>query len=137
MPIKPDRKYDGTIGPGAYFAYSTKGSLGFFIPLECEDGNTTFTLWLTEKNREKAMKTLEMLGADTAKLGNQNYIEMEMPNLISGKEISFGTKDEEYNGKTSTKVSWIGKRTDKDVAHGAAEFFGVKQDPIGDNDIPF
>jgi len=149
MALKPDRKYDGKIASGAYFSYSMNGNLGFQIPIACEDGQAWFTLWLTEKNRVKATSTLIMLGADQDKLANQSYLDNFLPGAIVGKEISFGTKEDEYNGKTSVKVVWIGKKTDPDVAKGAASFFGggspdparndepLPADPISDSDIPF
>lgn len=127
MPLKADMKYDGTIQPGAYFSYSMNGNLGFQIPIMCDDGQAWFTLWLTEKNRDKATKTLIMLGADPDKLSSQSYLENFLPNAISGKEISFGTKEDTYNDKTTVKISWIGKRTDPDVSKGAASFFGGKK----------
>jgi hypothetical protein len=100
-------------------------------------------LWLTDKNRDRATKTLEMLGADKNKLGNQTYLEETLPTLIVGKQISFGTNLETYNGKDTVKVMWIGKPTDPNIARGAATFFqggasgGSATDAITDQDIPF
>jgi hypothetical protein len=149
MALRADVKYNGVIGSGAYFSYSVNGNLGFQIPITCDDGQTWFTLWLTEKNRVKATGALIMLGADQTKLASQSYLENFLPGAIAGKEISFGTKEDEYNGKISVKVAWIGKKTDPNVAKGAASFFGgvspepVRNDeplpsvPINGNDIPF
>jgi hypothetical protein len=145
MAIAAERKYDGRIREGSYFAYSMNGNLALHILLDCEDGSTSFTLWLTEKNKAKAIKTLETLGADPAKLSNQNYLDYELANVLAGKEVSFGTKEDDYNGKTSIKVAWIGKKTDPNVGRGAASFFGGKvqnnEEPPpftpGDSDIPF
>lgn len=145
MSVKAEKKYAGEIMEGAYFYYTSKGSLSFNIPIKCEDGTITFDLWLTDKNKERATKTLEMLGADKDKLSNQNYLEDKLPSMIVGKKISFGTNLETYNGKDTVKVVWIGKPTDPNVARGAASFFGggsteTPEDisrPIDDNDIPF
>jgi hypothetical protein len=145
MAIKADMKYNGKIAEGSYFYYSSQGSLALNIRLECEDGTISFPLWLTEKNKERAVKTLTSLGADPAKLGNQNYLDNELPGVITGKEVSFGTKEETYNDKTTIKVSWIGKATDPNVVRGAASFFGGggaptakdRADEITDDDIPF
>jgi hypothetical protein len=146
MPLKADQKYDGKIAEGSYFAYSASGNLALYIRLECIDGSSSFPLWLTEKNREKAIKTLVSLGADAGKLSDQNYLDYELVPLITGKEVTFGTREETYQGKSSIKVSWIGKRTDPNVARGAAKFFSntntdsnatPKQGEIDDSDIPF
>ena len=32
--------------------------------LECADGSTSFVIWLTQKNRERAKKYFEVLGVD-------------------------------------------------------------------------
>ena len=138
MPIKADRKYDGVIESGSYFSYSAKGTLAFNISISCEDGKTSYPLWLTEKTKEKALQILEMLGADISMLSNQNYLDDQLTNIITGKEISFDTKEHKYNGETTVKISWIGKRTDPNIARGAANFFGGKQQAaIDDSDIPF
>jgi hypothetical protein len=146
MSLKADHKYQGRISPGSSLTESQTGTLSFQVMIECEDGDTFFPIWLTEKNREKAKKQFEIIGADTSKLNNANYLDMELAVSIVGKEISFGTKEEEYNGKRSIKVSWIGKKSDPNLARGAASFFGGNSDqptksaddsPIGDGDIPF
>jgi hypothetical protein len=146
MSIKADVKYDGVIEAGSYFSYSVNGNLALNIPLGCKDGNINFQLWLTEKNKAKAIKTLESLGADPAKLSEQSYLDNFLPGLLTGKEVSFGTKEDTYMEKTSIKVAWIGKRTDPNVARGAANFFGGSASaakdgdinrPIDDSDIPF
>jgi hypothetical protein len=143
MAIKPDMKYSGKVGEGSYFAYSSNGNLGFYVALDCDDGHTFFTLWLTDRNREKATNTLvNVLGANRDKLSNQSYLEYELASVIVGTPVTFGTREEEYNGKTSVKVSWIGKPTDPNVSRGAAKFFGGNQNdeippPINESDIPF
>lgn len=146
MAIRAEMKYHGTVAPGSSIVESRNGTLSFQVMLECEDGDAYFPIWLTDKNKEKAIKTLEMLGADPAKLNSSNYLELELPNLITGKEVSFGTREEEYNGKKTVKVAWIGKKTDPNAFKGAAKFFGSTQNGnqtpetekgITDEDIPF
>ena len=53
-----------------------------------------------------------------------SYIEYQLGLDIEGREVSFGTKDEEYNGKHSVKVVWIGKKSDPNLSRSAARFFG-------------
>jgi hypothetical protein len=148
MPLKSDNKYNGVVSPGSTLTESQTGTLSFQVMLECEDGDTYFPIWLTDKNREKALKYFEILGADVNKLNNSTYLEYELGNAITGKEVSFGTREETYKGKVSIKVAWIGKKSDPNLARGAAKFFGgvgdattsrpvTSEDPIGDSDIPF
>jgi hypothetical protein len=147
MTLKADQKYSGVIASGSSVVESQNGTLSFQVMIECSDGETSYPIWLTDKNRDKAVKLFEMLGADTTKLGNSSYLEYELGIAITGKEISFGTKEEEYNGKRRIKVSWIGKKTDPNVYRGAAKFFGGtgipvahpdnNHDPITDEDVPF
>ena len=44
---------------------------------------------------------------------------------IEGREVSFGTKDEEFNGRHSVRVVWIGKQSDPNLSLSAARFFGA------------
>ena len=61
---------------------------------------------------------------DPERLKDSGYIEYQLGLDIEGREVSFGTKDEEYNGKHSVKVVWIGKRSDPNLSRSAARFFG-------------
>lgn len=148
MTLRADQKYNGVIAPGSSLYETQTGSLGYQIQIESPDGSTSFTIWLTEKNRERAKKYFSILGVDEDKLQSQSYIENQLALDIEGKAISFGTKDEEYNGKHSIKVVWIGKKTDPNLARGAARFFGGNEPllpldnpkapaEIDDNEIPF
>lgn len=150
MSIKADTKYAGTIGPGSQLYVSNNGTMAYQVNLECADGSTSFAIWLTEKNRERANKYFEIIGADLNRLKEPNYLEYELAQIIEGREVSFGTKEEEYQGNYKIKVSWIGKRTDPNLPRAAARYFGgsvpdveqgnrsvTKDDPITDADIPF
>jgi hypothetical protein len=138
MAIKADQKYTGEVVSGSKLIESRTGSIGYQIMLVCEDGPTSFTLWLTPKAIEKAKKTLiDTLGVHETDLQSQAYLEFQLALDIVGKPVSFGTKEEEYNGKKTIKVSWIGKKSDPNLARGAATLFGAtpaKQDtdPWGD-----
>jgi hypothetical protein len=145
MPIKADTKYNGKIRAGSSLMTTQTGSLGYQVMLSCDDGPTSFTIWLTDKNRDKAVKTFTtILGVKLDDLKSQQYLEYQLALDIEGREVSFGTKEEEYNGKRTIKVAWIGKKSDPNVARGAATFFGGVPtvtgdgDPgITDEDIPF
>ncbi len=133
MNVKADTKYNGTVGPGSLLYETQTGTLGYQVMLECADGSTSFVIWLTQKNRERAKKCFEVLGIDPELLKDPGYIEYQMGLDIEGREVSFGTKDEEYNGRHNVKVVWIGKKSDPNLSRSAARFFGAA---IADSEIP-
>jgi len=104
MTIKADAKYNGVVGPGSALYETQTGTLGYQVMLECADGSTSFVIWLTQKNRDRARKFLEILGVDPERLKDSGYIEYQLGLDIEGREVSFGTKEEEYNGRRSVKV---------------------------------
>ncbi len=80
----------------------------------------------------------EVLGVDPELLKDPGYIENQMDLDIEGHEVSFGTKDEEYNCKHSVKVVWIGKKSDPNLSRSAARLFGATvTDSEITGDIPF
>ena len=137
--IKADCKYNGTVAPGSALYETQTGTLGYQVMLECPEGSTTFVIWLTDKNRDRARKYFEILGVDSAMLKDPGYIEYQLGLDIEGRELSFGTKDEEYNGKRSVKVVWIGRKSDPNLSRSAARFFGaaIGGENVGSSDIPF
>jgi hypothetical protein len=139
MSLKPDMKYNGTVGPGSHLYESQTGSLGYQVILDCPDGSTTFTIWLTQKTRERAKKYFELLGVDPELLKDPGHLEYQLGMDIEGREVSFGTKDEEYNGKRSLKVVWIGKKSAPNLSRSAARFFGATTTggETADEEIPF
>ena len=124
MSIKAETKYNGVVAPGSQLYETQTGTLGYQVMLECTDGPTSFVIWRTQKNRDRARKYFEVLGVDPDLLKDSGYIEYQLGLDIEGREVSFGTKDEEYNGKHSVKVVWIGKRSDPNLSRSAARFFG-------------
>ena len=137
--IKADFRYNGTVAPGSQLYESQTGTLGYQVMLECPEGSTYFVIWLTDNNRKRAKKYFEILGVDPEKLKDPDYIEYQLGLDIEGREVSFGTRNEEYNGRHSIKVFWIGKKSDPNLSRGAARFFGA---PIGEDgthglDTPF
>ncbi len=134
MSVKADTKYNGVVAPGSQLYETQTGTLGSQVMLECPDGATSFVIWLTQKNRDRARRYFEVLGIDPELLKDSGYIEYQLGLDIEGREVSFGTKDEEYNGKHSVKVVWIGKKSDPNLSRSAARFFGATT--IGDGDAP-
>ncbi len=133
MSIKADMKYNGVVAPGSQLYETQTGTLGYLVMLECPDGATSFVIWLTQKNRDRARRYFEVLGIDPELLKDSGYIEYQLGLDIEGREVSFGTKDEEYRGKRDVKVVWIGKRSDPNLSRSAARFFGGT---APDGDIP-
>ncbi len=133
MSIKTDAKYNGIVAPGSQLYETQTGTLGYQVMLECEDGPTYFVIWLTQKNRDRARRYFEVLGIDPELLKDPGYLEYQLGLDIEGREVSFGTKDDDYNGKHNVKVVWIGKRSDPNLSRSAARFFGAT---TGDGEIP-
>ena len=124
MSIRADAKYNGVVAPGSALYESQNGNLGYQVMIECADGSTSFVIWLTQKNRERARRYFEVLGVNPDLLKDSSYIEYQLGLDIEGRELSFGTREEEYNGKRDVKVSWIGKRSDPNLSRSATRFFG-------------
>lgn len=135
--IKADCKYNGIVASGSQLYETQTGTLGYQVMLECPEGATSFVIWLTDKNRDRAKKYFEILGVDELTLRDPGYIEYQLGLDIEGREVSFGTKDEEYNGKHSVKVVWIGKKSDPNLSRSAARFFGGNAETPRTGDIPF
>lgn len=149
MALKADHKYHGLVAPGSEIIESQSGSLGYQVMLTCEDGAGSYTIWLTNKNRERAEKTfVEALGVKPENLQSASYIETQLAVDIAGKEVTFVTEEEEYKGKRRIKVAWLFKRSASNGANpakAAASFFSNAKPPVSapthdeitDDDIPF
>lgn len=140
MAIKTDTTYQGQIVHGSTVVESSTGTLGFKVMLICSDGETSHTIWLTEKTKENAEKTFrEVLGIELAKLQDANYVN-QIGSFIEGKKVEFLTGTDEYKGKSRVAVKFINKPR---AVSGAsplntfAEFFGGRPNQITDEDIPF
>ncbi len=143
MGIKAPFKYHGEVTGGGMME-TQKGTLGYQVFLNCPDGETSYTIWLTAKNRDRARETfVEALGVDGNKLSDANYIENALSNDIVGRQVTFVTEEEEYNSKFRIKVAFLFKRSataDVKPAKAVADFFSGKvssSNPITDEDIPF
>src|SRR5512138_2983253 len=133
MTIRADTKYNGIVRPGSALYETQTGTLGYQVMLECTDGSTSFVIWLTQKNRDRARKFFEILGVDPERLRDSGYVEYQLGLDIEGREVSFGTKEEEYNGRHSVKVVWIGKKSDPNLSRSAARYFGAS---LAAGDLP-
>jgi len=112
MAIKANIKYHGKVREGSEIIESQSGSLGYQVMLTCDDGDTSYIIWLTRKNRDNAAKIFtEALGVPEEKLADASYIENRLGADIAGREVTFVTDEEEYKGKTKIKVAWLFKRS--------------------------
>lgn len=143
MAIKADTRYAGKIvGAGLYEANS--GTIGYQLLLECDDGTTDYVIWLTPKSKENAIKAFRSLGIEEDALKTEAGIDSIEARIV-GVEVDFGTKAEEWNGKTRVKVAWVGKHREKaegggDVRKRAAAFFAgasAAATEDGDDSVPF
>ena len=89
---------------------------------------TLFVIWLTDKNKERAKKYFDVLGVDPETLKDPGYNEYHLGLGIEGREVSFGTRDEEYNGKSSVREVWIGRKSHPNPSRSAARYFGAATD---------
>ena len=149
MPIRVGKRYLGRVVEGRLFESSARKTPGFQILIDTEDGSIEYPIWLTKKNRDKAIRDFETLGVDPAQLSSRNFLTYELPRVVQGCEVVIEPKEEEYNGKTSVKVPWIGKpgaASEEEIAASVAVFFGgdgqvvgVGRDPIDsiDDEPPF
>jgi hypothetical protein len=108
------KRYVGTVAGGSGLYESSKGTLGFQVLLQCEDGATDYTVWLTEKNVERAKRDFVTLGIDPKRLGNASDF-TKIGQEIEGREVSFETGEETYNEKTTIKVKWLSQKKDSGV----------------------
>lgn len=136
MPLKVKR-YIGTVASGSGLYESAKGTLGFQVMLHCEDGATDYTIWLTEKNAERAKRDFETLGVDPKRLANPKDF-TKIGDEIEGRKVSFETDEETYNERTKIKVKWISPLKDSGVGtleQRAAVLFGAE--PVADDEVLF
>lgn len=125
--IEAGKQYVGKVDPGAAFIEAGTGTVGFLLTLRAPEGAIEYTIWCSAKNKERAAKDFGTLGCDVARMNEEEYVR-SIPDLIAGKEIPFGTKLEEYQGKTRVKVGYIGewqaKRAVESGPRAVASLFG-------------
>src|SRR3990172_9700543 len=98
MALMTDHKYNGVVITGSHPFETQCGTCGYSVALECEDGQTEFTIWMTDKNRKNVLKYFGVLGVDVSKMQSSSYVENQLALDITGREVSFGTYTDEYGG---------------------------------------
>jgi len=152
--IKPNRTYTGEVQPGSCFITSQLGTVGFQVQLECEDGDCSRTIWITENSKKQAEREFtEVLGVKKENLTNATYVENQLAIDIIGRKVEFPTEEQEYpagSGKVKTVIRWLNKPSASGAAglspaRAAAVLFGAKPplrmedfpSTVSDDDIPF
>jgi len=127
MAIRADRRYTGRVVEGSLYQSNNKKTPGFQLLIDCEDGTAEYTIWLTEKNKDRARRDFDTLGVTAQMLTSRNGWTFEIPGAVAGREVQFGTVIEEYGGEPRVKVSWIGKpgaANAEELAASVASLFG-------------
>lgn len=123
---------------------SGKGTPGFEIQIECDEGVMFHTIWITPKTVEYAAKDFAVLDVTEEQLANVSFLTNQLPLMVQGKQVTFGTKAEEYKGVTKIRCAWIGKPkapAASSLQGSVAKMFGGKAEPAAateeDSDLPF
>lgn len=148
-------KYIMEVAGCAWITSQNTGSRGCQVDFEGPDGAITGVIWVTERSLEMAERQFRALGVSDAQLIDAAYMEYQFPADVLGREAKIAVEDEEYKGKTKTKVNGIYPaiaETESGIGGGVANLFrrakglsdeAVKpkpQAPTGDDltdDIPF
>jgi hypothetical protein len=130
MALKAPCQYNGHI-ENANLYYSNGGTLGLQLHLACEDGKITHTLWITEKTIGRVEETLLKIGVSKNELQDENALD-NIGDILGGREVSFNTVAEEYQGREIVKVQWLNKprqANGSSAAKMAAHLFAGRSQP--------
>jgi hypothetical protein len=150
MGLRADTRYTGSVTRGNLIE-SGKGTPGFEILIECDEGSMVHTIWLTPATIDKgyAQKDFAVFDVTEEQLQSESFLRNQLPVAIVGKPVTFGTKEDEYKGEVKVKCAWIGKPKGPTAAtlegSVAAMFRGEKATAVKapgdlsilDEDIPF
>lgn len=152
MSLRADSRYTGEVTRGT-LVESAKGTPGFEIMIECDEGTMIHTIWITPKTIEYAVKDFAIFDVTEEQLGRESFLRDELPLTIVGKPVTFGTKEEVYKGEAKVKCAWLGKPkgpTSATLEGSVAAMFRGEAAPVAraevkapgdpsilDDDIPF
>lgn len=131
MSFREGCRYTGNVISGSLIE-SGKGTPGFEIQIECDEGVMFHTIWMTPKTVEYAAKDFAVLDVTEEQLANVSFLTNQLPLIVQGKTVAFGTKAEEYKGVTKIRCAWIGKPKAPAAASlqgSVAKMFGGKVEP--------
>jgi hypothetical protein len=148
MGLRAGERYVGKVVEGSrLFQSNAKKTTGFQVNIEVENGGpfpekTDFTIWLTPKNRERALQSFEALGVSEEDLASASFVKYQLPQVIVGTEVEFEMKEETYRDQKQLKVAWIGKRgavDEGELVNAVVGMFGgtAQQSDSKDDDIDF
>ena len=150
MGLRANGKYSGTL-TGAHWMESQGGTPGLQVDIETDAGEPiSHVWWVTPKTLPYFQKAMLDFGVAESDLASGSYMEHQLPAVLTGVDVSFGTVEEIYNGRARIKVNWIGRKKapsdDRGVGFAVAGMFGGEVTPtpsvapkveIDDSDIPF
>src|SRR5262249_397691 len=118
---------------------SQTGNAGIELELSCEDGQINYTIWMTEKSRDRAKRELEALGVSEHDLQDFDFVSNRLLTSLKRQQVTFKIQEEEYKGKTKLKVGGISRVINEaELSRSMCEFFnGSVPAVITDADIPF
>jgi hypothetical protein len=143
MAFEDGRKYPA-VCVAAEFTQSLKvGTEGIELTFNTDEGTTTHTLWLTDKNRPQVYRSLAALG-----IADPTAFDLAGEDLqqLVGRKCSLKMGADEYQGKSRIVVQWINSPTSSVELQKAARFFphaGKKAVAVAvtlevtDDDVPF
>lgn len=107
MPIQSDKRYIATVESARTGESSGKGTPGIFFKLLTEDGPIDHTVWLTEKTRTRAQKTMqECFGATAEQMADRNALILLLDE-IGGSHVEIRTGTDSWKGKERVVVRYM------------------------------
>lgn len=146
--LRPGERYVGRVVEGSrLFQSNAKKTTGFQVMLEVENGGpfpdkTDFTIWLTPKNKDRALGSFEALGVNESDLADAGFVQYQLPQVIVGREVEFEVKEETYRDQKQIKVAWIAPRgaaDERGLVASVVGMFGGKapEEPAATEEDPF
>jgi hypothetical protein len=144
MTLRADQTYSGEI-VACNWMESNKGTVGLSIQIVVEEYDQIgHVYWITHKTKDRFAEDMLAFDVTAEQLKNGPFLQHDLPMLLIGRAVSFGTKLEEYKGESKIKTSWIGaKRSPKDergTGYAVALLFApelAQEQKPDDDDIPF
>lgn len=129
MPVQAGKTYTATVLNAHLGESQAKGTPALFFQFETPDGEIEHALFITDKTRERIVKTMgECFGVTLDQLRSRTFLD-NLAATLAGRECSISTVSEEYKGKDRVRVQWMNpkrKEADGNLTKRAAEFFGGK-----------
>jgi len=103
--IEPDMKYIVTV-QSAVTTKSKEDTLGLHLVFGCSEGTIGHTIWITEKSKASAKKSILAMGVPEAALSTAAFWNNPY-DALKNATAQIVTESDSYNNKTRTRVKWI------------------------------